>query len=297
MLPGHARPSLPALGVTAIVGGLLAAGCFTAALLTSARSARLIGAPSTLAGVMLVGTVVAVPIIQLTADGQLPPSDAIPILLVAGAGNVFGLLFEYIGLRSGKIGLVGSLAAAEGAVAAVLSVLAGEVLGPVEGAAVAIVALGVVLAALAPDPGVAPGDRSTRVAVLFGALAGLSFGASLYATGRLGSELALGWAVIPPRIVGVALIALPLIATSKLAITRKALPFIAVSGTAEVGGFLAFAWGARESIAVSSALAAQFASVAAIVAWLTLGERLSRLQWSGVAAVAFGVALLALASA
>jgi DME family drug/metabolite transporter len=297
MLPGHARPPLQAPGVTAIVGGLLAAGFFTAALLTSARSARLIGAPSTLAGVMLVGTAVALPIVLLTADGQLPPPDAIPILLIAGAGNVLGLLFEYIGLRSGKIGLVGSLAAAEGAVATVLAVLAGEVLGPVEGVAVAIVALGVMLAALAPDPNVAPGDRSTRVAVLFGALAGLSFGASLYATGRLGSELALGWAVIPPRIVGVALIALPLIATSRLAITRTALPFIAVAGTAEVGGFLAFAWGARESIAVSSALAAQFASVAAIIAWLTLGERLSRLQWSGVAAVAFGVALLALASA
>ena len=282
--------------MTAIVGGLLAAACFTTALLTSARAARLIGAPSTVAGVMSVGLIVSLPIVLLTFDGRLPPPEAIPILLVAGAGNVLGLLFEYIGLRSGKIGLVGSLAAAEGAVAAVLSVLAGEVLAPGQGVGVAMVALGVVLAALSRDPDTAPGDRSTRMAVMFGALAGLSFGASLYATGRLGSDLALGWAVIPPRIVGVALIAVPLIATSRLAMPRAALPFIVASGTAEVGGFLAFAWGARDSIAISSALAAQFASVAALVAWLVLGERLSRSQWAGVAAVAAGVALLALGS-
>jgi drug/metabolite transporter (DMT)-like permease len=300
MLPGHASTAPPDPRdprVTAIVGGLLAAGCFATAIMTSARSARLIGAPSTLAGVMSVGLLITLPIVVLTADHRLPPPETLPILLIAGAGNVFGLLFEYIGLRSGKIGLVGSLAAAEGAVAAILSVLAGELLGPVEGIGVAIVALGVVLAALAPDAGTTPGDRSTRVAIVFGALAGLSFGVGLYATGRLGSELALGWAVVPPRILGVALIAVPLVATSRLAITRPALPFIVAAGAAEVGGFLAFAWGARDSIAISSALAAQFASIAAVVAWLVLGERLSRLQWAGVAGVAVGVALIALGSA
>ena len=282
--------------MTAIVGGLMAAAFFTTALLSSARSARMIGALPTLGGVMLVGLALTIPIVLLTTDGTLPPPSALPILLVAGAGNVFGLLFEYIGLRSGKIGLVGALAAAEGAVAAVLSVLAGEVLAPIQAVGVAVVATGVILAALAPDPTSPPGDRSGRVAVAFGALAGLSFGASLYATGLLGTELALGWAVIPPRIVGVTLIAIPLILTSRLTITRAALPLVVISGAAEVGGFLAFAWGARDSIAISSALAAQFASVAALVAWLALGERLGRLQWAGVAAVAVGVVLLAFGS-
>ena len=102
---------------------------------------------------------------------------------------------------------------------------------------------------------------------------------------------------MPPRIVGLFLIVIPLIATNRLRITRPALPFVVVSGVAEVGGFLAYAWGARVSIAVSSALSAQFASVAALVAWLVLGERLGRLQWAGVAAVAIGVALLAFGSA
>jgi drug/metabolite transporter (DMT)-like permease len=159
---------------------------------------------------------------------------------------------------------------------------------------VAVVALGVILVALGPDPTVETGSASTRRAVLFGALAGLAFGASLYATGRIGSELAIGWAILPPRIVGMLFIVLPLLATQRLRITRAAWPLVAMSGIAEVGGFLAVAWGARESIAVTSALAAQFATVAALIAWLVLGERLGRLQWAGVAGVAAGVVLLAI---
>jgi drug/metabolite transporter (DMT)-like permease len=280
--------------MTAIIGGLLAAACFSASTLGSARSSRMIGALPALGGVMLVSSAVALPVALLTIAGERPPPETIPILAIAGLGNVLGLYLEYIGLRSGKVGLVASLAAAEGAVAAVLAVIFGETLGPLEAFGVAIVAIGVTFAAFGHDPPTERGSGATRRAVLFGGLAGLTFGASLYATGRLGADLALGWSVLPPRVAGMALIVIPLVATRRFRVTRMALPFVLVSGAAEVGGFLAYAWGARESIAVSSALSAQFASVSALVAWLVLGERLGRLQWAGVAGVAVGVVLLAL---
>ena len=38
-------------------------------------------------------------------------------------------------------------------------------------------------------------------------------------------------------------------------------------------------------------------TLAALVAWLVLGERLGRVQWIGIAAVAVGVVLLALGTA
>jgi drug/metabolite transporter (DMT)-like permease len=279
--------------MTAMIGGLIAAACFSTALLSSARAARMIGALPTLGGVMLVSTIVALPLAALTIGGSALTPDLLPVLAVAGVGNVAGLAFEYIGFRSGKIGIVGALAAAEGAIAAILSLLAGEILGSIQMIGVAVVALGVILVALSPDPSAGSGS-STRRAVLFGTLAGLAFGASLYATGRIGSELAIGWAILPPRIVGMLFIVLPLMATQRLRLTRATWPLVAVAGAAEVGGFLAVAWGARESIAVTSALAAQFATVAAIVAWLALGERLGRLQWAGVGGVAIGVVLLAI---
>ena len=241
---------------------------------------------------MLVSGLIALPIAVLTTGGMSPRPEDLPMLAIAGTGNVLGLLFEYGGLRSGKVGIVGALAATEGAIAALLSVLSGEALAPIQGAGIAVVALGVCLAALGHDPTQAPG--STRRAVLLGSLAGLSFGASLYATGRIGSDLAVGWAILPPRILGVAFLVLPLLATRRLRIDRPAVPFVVVAGAGEVGGFLAVAWAARESIAVGSALSAQFATIAALAAWLLLGERLGRVQWFGIAGVAVGVALLAL---
>jgi drug/metabolite transporter (DMT)-like permease len=273
--------------VIAVVGGALAALCFAAATLSAARATRKIGAFATVGGMMLIGAAVSLPILLVTAAGSPVPTGSLLWLALSGAGNVGGLLFEYQGFRTGKVGIV-----------AVLAVLGGEVLGPIIGAGVAIVGCGVVLTAFAPDPVVPGGVTPPRLrsAVVFGGLAALAFGASLYATGRLGASVPLGWAVIPPRVVGVVAITLPLLATGRLRVSRRALPFVVAAGAFEVGGFLAFAWAAGDGIAVSSALAAQFASVAAVVAWLRFGERLSRLQWTGVATVAVGVVLLALGS-
>jgi drug/metabolite transporter (DMT)-like permease len=283
--------------MTAVMGGLLAAACFTATLLSSARASRLIGALPTLAGVMLVSTIVVVPLALLMVGSTRPSADSLPYLALAGLGNVFGLLFVYTGLRAGKVGIVGALASSEGAIAAVMSMAAGEALLAVEAIGVAVVGIGVVLAALGPDPAEASGPRSTGRAILFGTLAGLAFGVSLYSTGRIGADVAIGWAILPPRIVGLTLITLPLLAARRFRVTRPALPFVIVSGVGEVGGSLAVAWGAQASIAVTSALAAQFATAAALIAWLFLGERLGRVQWTGIAAVAVGVVLLAMGAA
>ena len=253
----------------------------------------MIGALPTLAGVMLIGLVIALPISALTIGDTRPSAEDLPFLLIAGLGNVIGLGAEYIAVRTGKVGVVGALAAAEGAIAAILSVLAGESLATPQAIGVAVVGIGVILAALGPDPD-AVDRRTTMRAVVFGSLAGLSFGASLYATGRIGADLAVGWAILPPRVVGVALITIPLAVSGRSHIGRAALPFVTIAGAGEVGGFLAVAWGASESIAITSALAAQFATLAALVAWVALGERLGRVQWIGIASVAVGVVLLAL---
>lgn len=279
----------------AVIGGLLAAACFTTTILSSARAVRMIGALPTLAGVMLIGLLIALPIAALTIGDARPTAEMLPYLVIAGVGNVLGLGSQYVAVRTGKIGLVGALAASEGAIAAVLSVVAGESLAPVEAVGVAVVGLGVIFASLGRDPDASDPRAKTR-ALVFGGMAGLAFGASLYATGRIGADLAVGWAILPPRLVGVALIVMPLAVSGRLRIGRAALPFVALAGVGEVGGSLAIAWGASASIAVTSALAAQFATIAAVIAWLVLGERLGRLQWTGIASVAIGVAVLAIGS-
>jgi drug/metabolite transporter (DMT)-like permease len=284
--------------VIAVIGGLIAALGFTGAILSSTRATRMVGPVATLGGVMLFSAIAAAPIVLLSVAGTRFPSESIGWLVLAGVGNVGGLFSEYVGLRRGKVGIVGALAAAEGAVAATLSILAGEQLAPAVGIAVAIVAGGVVLTALAPDP---PDARSApgalRTAVVFGGIAGLAFGAGLYSTGHLSATLPIGWALVAPRVVGVAAITIPAALTGRLRIGRAALPYVMAGGFCEAGGFLAFAWAASSGIAVASALAAQFATLGAIVAWLRFGERLSRWQWLGIATVAVGVVVLAFGSA
>jgi drug/metabolite transporter (DMT)-like permease len=210
-------------------------------------------------------------------------------LLVAGAGNVAGLLFSYAALRVGKVSIVGPISSTEGAIAAVLAILAGEAIGGGVAATLCIIVAGVVLAGIAPD-GEAGGDplRATLLAVG----AAVCFGVSLYATARVSEALPLIWAVLPARVLGVAVVALPLLAMRRIRITRRALPLVVVSGLCEVSGFASFALGSRHGIAVAAVLASQFAAVAAVAAYVLFHERLTRLQLTGVVAIAVGVAVL-----
>jgi drug/metabolite transporter (DMT)-like permease len=83
---------------------------------------------------------------------------------------------------------------------------------------------------------------------------------------------------------------LPLALTGRLRLTRAAAPLVVTGGVCEVLGFASFALGARDGLAVAAVLASQFAALAGLAAFLLFCERLSRMQLSGVAIVAVGVA-------
>ncbi len=98
------------------------------------------------------------------------------------------------------------------------------------------------------------------------------------------------WAVLPPRLLGVALVTVPLVASRRLQLTRAALPFVLVSGAAEVVGFVGYAIGARHGIAITAVLASQFAALSALGAGFLFRERLGRSGIAGVIVIAAGVA-------
>jgi drug/metabolite transporter (DMT)-like permease len=122
--------------------------------------------------------------------------------------------------------------------------------------------------------------------------AAVSFGFSLYATARVSAELPVVWALLPARVVGVLLVALPLALTARLRLTRRALPLVVASGIAEVLGFALFAIGSRHGIAVSAVLASQFGAIAGVAAFLLFRERLARIQLAGVVMIVVGVSVL-----
>jgi uncharacterized membrane protein len=85
--------------------------------------------------------------------------------------------------------------------------------------------------------------------------------------------------------------------TGQLRIVRAAVPFVVLVGVAEVVGIATYAIAATDSAPVASVISSQFAAIAAIVAFLFFGERLTRLQTVGAVTIVVGVTLLALVQA
>jgi drug/metabolite transporter (DMT)-like permease len=296
----------------AIVAGLATAVLWATTLLGSSRSARLIGATSTLAWVMLIGLVVTVPLIALTSPPVTLTAGDVVRLAIAGFANTGGLLLAYAALRRGKVGVVGPIVSTEGAIAAALAILAGDVVTGATVALLALIAAGVALAAVESGepvvtaepiepvepqaPGTWPTGAASRRTFATAALAigaAVLFGVNLFVTSRIAGDLPIAWAVLPARLVGVLVVTIPLVLTRRIKLERPAVPLVVVIGLAEVAGVATFAIGARESAAVTAVLASQFAGIAAVAAWIGFGERLRALQVAGVVVIAVGVALLA----
>jgi drug/metabolite transporter (DMT)-like permease len=272
----------------AIFGGLGAAVFWAITMLTATRASRLIGSPSSLAWVMLTGFVVVAPVALAEGKPAALDGGALGWLALAGFGNVAGLLCIYSGLRRGSVGVVAPISSTEGAVAALIAVAVGEHLGIGTALALAAIVAGVVVTARAPTP---DADVDPRAA-LFGLGGAAAFGASLYATGRASLDLPIAWAVLPPRLLGVAFVTIPLLALGRLRLTREALPFVVASGLAEVAGFVLYAIGARHGIAIAAVLASQFAALAVLGAAVLFKERLGRMGIAGVVVIAAGVAIV-----
>ncbi|MDQ2895581.1 MAG: EamA family transporter [Actinomycetota bacterium] len=276
----------------AILGGLGAAAAWALSTLCSSRSSRLIEPASVVAWVMLTGLLISGPAAALQGIPTRLDGSAGAWLALSGVGNVSGLVLEYRALRAGLVALVAPIASTEGAIAAVIAMLAGEAVAPAVGATLAMIVVGVSLSSV-PATDLSDANRAKHPqAVLLAVAAAFAFGASLYATGRAGSVLPAAWVVLSARLVGTIALAIPLASAGRLHLTRRALPLVVASGICEVLGFYSYTAGARHGIAVTAVLSSQFAAIAAIAAYFFFGERLGRIQLAGVATVIAGVALL-----
>lgn len=276
----------------AILGGLGAAAAWALSTLCSSRSSRLIEPVSVVAWMMLVGLVITVPAAALSGvPARLGPGSG-AWLAAAGVGNVVGLVLTYRALRIGQVALVAPLVSTEGAVAAVIALVAGEPLAAGVAFTLAVIVAGVWMAS-APDRNrtADPASHPTA-AIVLAIAAALSFGASLYTTARAGAELPVSWVVLSARAIGVVALALPLALTGRLELTRPAVPLVVASGLCEVLGFYAYTTGSRHDIAVASVLASQVGGLAALGGYFAFGERLTRKRTLGVCTMLAGVAVL-----
>lgn len=292
--------------MVAILGGLGAALSWAIATLSSSRTSRSIGPRSVLAWVMIVGLVAAIVPAALARPIDLGAPQLIGLVALGLCQNI-GLLLAYAALSIGRVSIVAPITATEGALAAVISILLGDPLDPVTALILAIIAVGVVLAAIertrtdeAPtEPGTATRPRThdpahNRRAALLALAAAGTFSIGLVLSGRLGAGgMPPAWVIVASRAVGILLIAVPLITQRKLRLTRPALPLVVLAGLLEAAGSAIYVVAASADIAVAAVLSSQFAAIAAVGGFLLFGERLQRVQIAGVIIVATGVTALA----
>ncbi|HEY2770560.1 MAG TPA: EamA family transporter [Solirubrobacteraceae bacterium] len=291
----------------AILGGLGAAVAWAISTLCSSRSSRILDPIVVVGWVMLVGLVVALPpALAVGVPSRLWGGDG-AWLLLAGATNVGGLIVTYEALKVGQVALVAPIVSSEGALAAVIAVLAGETIAAGSGVALAVIAVGIWLAST-PAPAEAPAlaEAPARAAqparpraegLALAVCAAAIFGASLYATGRASADLPSAWIALAPRLVGLPVIVLPLAALGRLRLVRPAAPLVVASGICEVVGFYSYAGGSRHGIAIAAVLSSQFGAIAAVAGYALFGERLTRMQVAGVVTLLVGVAALSALSA
>lgn len=278
--------------VLAVLGGVGAALAWAVSTLCSSRSSRMIAPTAVVAWVMAFGLIITAPIATANGIPKHLVSGSGIWLLVGGGGNVLGLMLTYRALRIGKVALVSPITSTEGAIAALIAVIAGESLSLGVAATLVVIVFGVCLAAVPSDALEHTDPLAHPRAVVLAVAAACSFGISLYGTGRAGAVFPSAWVVLSARLIGALVIAAPLALRGRLELTRRALPLVVASGIAEVVGFFSYTDGSRHGIAIASVLASQFAAVSALGAFLLFKERLSRLQLLGVVVVICGAAVL-----
>jgi drug/metabolite transporter (DMT)-like permease len=274
--------------VIAILGGLGAACSWGLSTVVASRSTRILGSQQALAYVMLLG---------LVALGIAAPLSGVPHgagvhpwawAAVAGAGSAAGLSMMYRALRLGKVGVVAPIASTEGAIAASISIALGETLTLGIALALAVVAAGVVLVTLrgrAADVHLRPS--------LYALCAACLFGVNLVASAHAGDVLGALWTILVARIVGVSLIAVPLVLRGTLRLPGRAWWMVAFSATAEVLGYICYVTGAHHGVAIPAVLGSQFAAVATVGSVAIFGERLGPRQIAGAGVIIAGVSVLA----
>ena len=255
---------------------------------------------------MIVGLVAAIVPAALARPIDLGAPQLIGLVALGLCQNI-GLLLAYAALSIGRVSIVAPITATEGALAAVISIILGDPLDPVTALILAIIAVGVVLAAIertrtdeAPtEPGTATRPRThdpahNRRAALLALAAAGTFSIGLVLSGRLGAGgMPPAWVIVASRAVGILLIAVPLITQRKLRLTRPALPLVVLAGLLEAAGSAIYVVAASADIAVAAVLSSQFAAIAAVGGFLLFGERMQRVQVAGVIIVATGVTALA----
>lgn len=259
---------------------------------------------SPLLGVLALGQATGTALIALAAivaHEAAPPPASLGWAMAAGASGAVGLAALYRGLAIGRMAVVAPVSAV---LCAALPVAWGALTDGVPPAAkllgFALALGGIFLVARAADGpgqrGAAGGPGVARQGLVLALVAGAGFGGFLVFM-HLGAEGGTFWPLAAAR--GTAFLLVLATALSRAGATawvpaRAALPLVLLSGALDAGGNALFVLAARSGrLDVAAVTSSMYPASTVLLAAALLGERVSRSQGAGIAAVLSAIALIA----
>lgn len=231
--------------------------------------------------------------------GGWPSREAAAGGLLAGAFGAAGIGLLYLGLAVGRMGVVSPITAGLAAgIPAIWGFAHGERTGPATLVGLACALTAVVLVSISPgEPAGVKLDR--RFGVPAGVLEAVSSGVFLggFFIALAGMDKSTGMApLVAARVASMGLLALAaILARQPLTVPRVELRMVLLCGVLDMGANVLFLLAARTGLlAVVSVLSSLYPAATVALAAVRLHERLSRIQWTGVAFAFAGIVLIAL---
>jgi drug/metabolite transporter (DMT)-like permease len=265
-------------GVSDFLGGLTSRRLPVLAVLAVSQPAGLV--------------LIAVMILVFGADPI--SADKFAIAAVAGAASLGGLWAFYAAMAMGTVSVVAPIASLGVVVPVAVGLARGDSPAAIQLIGLVPAIAGVVILSYEEHPehgGIA------RRAIILAILAGLGFG--IFFTGLdIASPDRPGWAVLAVRVGGVSVVAIALLITRpRLAAVSGSVAVLLVIGFFDVLANALFAVASTKGVLPVVAVGgSMYPAFTIALAHGVLGERLARIQWTGVVLALLGVALIAAGS-
>ena len=276
--------------MTALVLALAASVTWGVGDFLGGIAARRVAVATVLAASLAAGFVLVALVVAVGGDGPPPAGDLLQAA-AAGVAGAVGLAGLYRGMAVGAMGVVAPVSAVAALVPFVVGLGQGERPSTLQLAGVAAALAGVALVSREPGTKHSGSGRAAGVGLALVGAGG--FGLYFVLMDAAAAESAT-WAVLIARGAAAILAAVAAVALrAPLVPPRSLLPMIAFVGLFDVAANVLFGLAtSRGLVSVVSVLASLYPVITVALAWVVLGERISRVQRVGAAAALGGAALI-----
>lgn len=219
------------------------------------------------------------------------------IAFLAGVASLGGLAAFYTAMAMGTVSVVAPIAALGVLVPVVVGLAAGESPAPIQLAGLVPAVAGVVVLSHEETPEHDEGARAARLSIALAVVAGLGFGIFFIGLDAAAADRP-GWAILAVRVGGITtVLAALLVSRPRLAEVGAAWPVLVVIGVFDVSATVLIAFASTKGVLPVVAVGgSMYPAFTIALAHSVLGERLARLQWTGVFLALAGVAMIAAGS-